>query len=631
MARHRFVLTACVLGAALVGAAGVGPLLGLTAPAQEGGVKVAIVQYQVQEMDKVGVDGDRVERFVRAAAGQGARLIVAPELCFYRYAPWEQNGVTAARLAGAYNALTKRFASLAEELGICLVIGLREPLSEERVYNTALFFGPHGEVLGKHRKTVPASGEFAWTEAGTTATAFTTPIGKVGMLICKDAKAGPWARAFNDRSIDLYVLIAGDDNGRSFGSFGRTCREARCLGILANQVTKHGKGAGNSAWGFPDGTVTYLGGGEQVFYATLPLKWSGPTTQPSRPPAAVGKAPYPSSPVITSIEFDFAARKRLAPGSDNWPTTWADDGHQYTVWGDGGGFGGTNATGRVSLGVGRVEGGPDDYKGVNVWGGHQAANKATFKGKSYGIICIGGALYMWVSPGSGATSFTEARLTRSADHGARWTRADWAFTKEDGVVMPTICQFGKDYAGARDDYVYHYMTRLDRERLEFDVQKTGQIDLARVPKGRMLDRAAYEFFAGLDPAGRPTWVKDLAARQPVFHDANGVAWSVSVCYNAGLKRFLLCTEHKQQCRGNLGIFDAPEPWGPWTTVAYYDNWGGFGNGFFWNFSPKWFSADGRDFTLIFTGTGQWDSWNTVRGRFVVAGTADTRSSPRGNP
>ena len=65
------------------------------------------------------------------------------------------------------------------------------------------------------------------------------------------------------------------------------------------------------------------------------------------------------------------------------------------------------------------------------------ANTATFEGKSYGIVCIAGVLYMWVSPGSGATSFREARLARSADHGASWTRADWAFTKEDGVVMPS--------------------------------------------------------------------------------------------------------------------------------------------------------------------------------------------------
>lgn len=50
--------------------------------------------------------------------------------------------------------------------------------------------------------------------------------------------------------------------------------------------------------------------------------WAGPEA-----------APYPASPVIAGVDFDFEARDRRAPGSDNWPMTWADDGHQYASWG----------------------------------------------------------------------------------------------------------------------------------------------------------------------------------------------------------------------------------------------------------------------------------------------------------
>lgn len=70
-------------------------------------------------------------------------------------------------------------------------------------------------------------------------------------------------------------------------------------------------------------------------------------------PAARSEAPYPSSPVIEKVAFDVATHERRAPGSDNWAITWADDDHQYAVWGDGGGFGGTNSDGRVSLGIAR--------------------------------------------------------------------------------------------------------------------------------------------------------------------------------------------------------------------------------------------------------------------------------------
>ncbi|MGH7549851.1 MAG: hypothetical protein ACREK3_03755, partial [Gemmatimonadota bacterium] len=106
-----------------------------------------------------------------------------------------------------------------------------------------------------------------------------------------------------------------------------------------------------------------------------------------------GQAPYSSSPVVASITFDFSTHDRRAPGSDNWPVTWADDDHQYTTWGDGGGFGGTEGDGRVSLGVARVTGGRGDYTGKNLWGGADPVIEAGFGGKSYGIVSIDGVLY----------------------------------------------------------------------------------------------------------------------------------------------------------------------------------------------------------------------------------------------
>jgi len=301
--------------------------------------------------------------------------------------------------------------------------------------------------------------------------------------------------------------------------------------------------------------------------------------------------------------------------------TWADDGHQYTAFGDGGGFGGTNSDGRVSLGVARVEGPSPGYTGYNVWGGKDAEVTATFGGKSYGIISIGGVLYMWVAPGSGAQNYSQQTLSSSGDHGHTWTAAGWSFSQLDGVVMPTFAQFGQDYAGARDQYVYIYAIRL-KDSSDLKVQKPGAIDLFRVDKDHLMQQGAYEFFGGLDGQGNPTWTSNLSARQPVFQDTTGVGWNVSVSYNAGIGRYLLCTEHQASFQGNLGIFDAPEPWGPWTTVAYVSNWEGFGATFFWNFANKWVSQDGTHFTMVFTGIQSNDSWNTVPGSFTLSQVVD---------
>jgi hypothetical protein len=172
--------------------------------------------------------------------------------------------------------------------------------------------------------------------------------------------------------------------------------------------------------------------------------------------------------------------------------------------------------------------------------------------------------------------------------------------------------------------VYSYFIRLEGNPTQLGVHVPGRIDLARVPKNRILDRTAYEFFAGLGGQGQPTWTSDLAERRPVFEDANGVGWVVSVSYNAPLGRYLLATEHTRTTQGRLGLFDAPEPWGPWTTVSYAEEGAPFGAGhidgstFFWNFSNKWLGAGGRPLVLVFTGIGSNDAWNTVEGRFTLA-------------
>ena len=340
-------------------------------------------------------------------------------------------------------------------------------------------------------------------------------------------------------------------------------------------------------------------------------------------PPEPSSSPYPPSPVISKVDFNWASSTRLAPGSDNWPLTWAAGGDQYTTWGDGGGFGGTNSDSRVSLGIARVEGDdPDLFSAVNVSGGKNSLHPAALEGKSYGILALGETLFLWVSPGSDAQNYAEARLAVSQDGGAAWEKAGWAFKQSDHLALPAFLQFGPGCSGARDHYVYVYAIRL-QSTSRLAVQQPGQIDLLRVQSERLMDREAYEFFAGFNPGGEPAWTADIASRRPVFEDRSGVGWTVSAVYNAGLGRYLLATEHDQSFKGNLGLFDAPQPWGPWTTVLYELNWESRGENFYWNFSNKWTSLDGIDFVLVYTGTGENDAWNSVRGRFTLAGSDST--------
>ncbi len=359
-----------------------------------------------------------------------------------------------------------------------------------------------------------------------------------------------------------------------------------------------------------------------VLSACLALD-SGAATSADQAPAA----PYPPSPLIAGVALDFTTHQRHAPGSDNWPTTWADDGHLYSAWGDGGGFGGTNTASRVLLGVARIAGDPPAYTGTNVWGGAAPGKPATFGGKSYGMLSVGGILHMWVAPQPNP-HLADCRIAWSTDHGATWQLAGWAFSFADGLTIPTFLNFGRDYAGARDDHVYSYYIRPawgpGRANVSpahtFDVHRPGQVYLSRVRKDAILDRARYEFFTGLSAAGSPSWSADLTAKRPVFEDPAGVGWNLAVSQVPGLRRYLLTTEHSVTHAARFGLFVAPEPWGPWTTVAYEE---AFGDGhvepttFYWNFPTKWLSADGTRFTMVFTGSRTNDSWNTVSGRFVL--------------
>ena len=339
--------------------------------------------------------------------------------------------------------------------------------------------------------------------------------------------------------------------------------------------------------------------------------------------------PYPQSEVIKAIKFHWGLHNRLASGSDNWPVTWADDDNQYLVWGDGGGFGGTNSIGRSSIGIARIEGNWHSYQPSNIWGGYNPENQHEIIGKSYGIVCINSVLYMWIGMfHTIEDQFDEVKIAHSKDHGASWEFTDWSFTRKEGIMMPTVCNYGKNYEGAKDDYVYSYLIRFQSyegpddypDKVDWlNCQKPGLIDLARVLKDQVLDRNAYSFFAGMQN-GEPVWTKDVIQRKPVFENSDGVGWSINVSFNEGLQRYMLTSEHTETHRGNIGIFDAPNPWGPWTTVCYQEKWGEGHiplNTFFWNFSNKWMSEDGKSFSLIFTGRKENDSFNVIRGEFIT--------------
>jgi hypothetical protein len=310
--------------------------------------------------------------------------------------------------------------------------------------------------------------------------------------------------------------------------------------------------------------------------------------------ASPAGAPYPASEVIRAVEWAPPGTiLRKACGSDNWPITWADDDNLYTAYGDGWGFDPKTDT-KLSLGFAKIAGGPEDFKGVNIRSeSGERVGQDVSGAKASGMLCVNGVLYMLVR------NVGNSQIAWSDDHAVTWHWCDWKF--ETGFGAPTFLNFGRNYAGRRDDFVYIYSHDGDSAYVPAD-----HMVLARVPLDRIRDRKAYEFLRSMDAAGRPEWTGDIRRRGAVFVNP-GRCFRSGITYNAGLKRYLWCQilpfstdQRGPRFQGGFGIYEAREPWGPWRTVFYTERWD-TGPGETSTFPAKWMSEDGRTCYLLFSG------------------------------
>ena len=301
--------------------------------------------------------------------------------------------------------------------------------------------------------------------------------------------------------------------------------------------------------------------------------------------------PYPPSPIIKGVEWASAETiVRKASGSDNWPITWADDDNLYTAYGDGWGFE-PKTKKKLSLGIVKIIGSPPDFKGVNIrTESGERLGQGAEGAKASGLLCVDGVLYMLVR------NVGNSQIAWSKDHGKTWRWCDWKFTASFGC--PTFLNFGKNYAGARDEFVYIYSPDSDSAYKPAD-----RMVMARVTKYEIREQGGYEFFKRLDGAGKPVWTKDIRDRGAVFVNP-GRCYRSGISYNAGLKRYLWCQtvygKEDMRFKGGLGVFDAPEPWGPWSTVFYAEQWD-VGPGETSSFPTKWMSNGGKICYLLFSG------------------------------
>jgi hypothetical protein len=150
--------------------------------------------------------------------------------------------------------------------------------------------------------------------------------------------------------------------------------------------------------------------------------------------------------------------------------------------------------------------------------------------------------------------------------------------------------------------------------------------LVRIPVHKLENKKNWLFFSGFNEKNDPIWSDDMAAMKPIFTDSNTTEFQLNsfcVQYFKGLNRFIAVTSHGGA--GQIGVFDSANPWGPWSTVAYYENWLGMSGGIFlsMSFPGKWISHDSIDFWAVFSVHGPpkpktyHDKLNIIKGRFKM--------------
>jgi nitrilase len=145
---------------------------------------------------------DKACDLIATAAAAGARLVAFPEAFVpgYPFWVWFVPAGDTGTLRELYSELldnsitvpspaTDRLCSAARDAGVTVAISVNERNAEASggtLYNTTIFIGPEGEILGKHRKLVPTGGERLVHAQGDGSTlhVFDTDVGRISCLIC---------------------------------------------------------------------------------------------------------------------------------------------------------------------------------------------------------------------------------------------------------------------------------------------------------------------------------------------------------------------------------------------------------------------------------------------------------------
>jgi len=191
---------------------------------------------------------------IETAAEGGASLVVFPEAFVPAYPLWvwfippgKTHPLRAlyARLHANSIAIpgpeVERLAKTARKCGVTVAIGVNERNTESSgstLFNTILYLGPDGAVLGKHRKLIPTTGErLVWGRAaGSDLEVFELPFARVSGLLCWENYMALARHLLTARGEQIHVAPTWDRGEPWISSMRHIAKEGRCFVVSSCQA-----------------------------------------------------------------------------------------------------------------------------------------------------------------------------------------------------------------------------------------------------------------------------------------------------------------------------------------------------------------------------------------------------------
>lgn len=206
---------------------------------------------------------DRMAALCEQAKAEGAELIVFPEAYIGGYPKGLDFGTRVGGRSPAgrddflrYHrsaiavpgAETARIGEMAADLGAYLVVGVIER-DGGTLYCTALFFGPDGTLLGKHRKLMPTAMErIVWGQGdGSTMPVIDTPVGHLAAAICWENYMPAFRQTLYAKGVTVWCAPTVDDRDVWHASMRHIAAEGRVFVLCACQVMRRGDIAADHA------------------------------------------------------------------------------------------------------------------------------------------------------------------------------------------------------------------------------------------------------------------------------------------------------------------------------------------------------------------------------------------------